>query len=205
MVHRQRFKRHTHRSGGFASPFVSTKQPVIEEVLQTLRWVDCKATPYQYNGFDFFFMSRPTINSLSSSSVMVDLGSGDGAFVLEAARRVGCRCIGIELDEALVKEARRSAEWRGVADLVAFHAMDMFAVFNDLDLECQADVLYHYQLPAALHQLEPHILRWLTVAGGSRSRTECCITWPLSDALADRLDPPDPAVHARRGYYVYRN
>ena len=166
-------------------------------------------------------MSRPTINSLSSSSVVMDLGSGDGAFVLEAARRVGCRCIGIELDESLVMEARRSAERRGVADLVAFHAMDMFAVFNDLDLDldrrqddgaglalaeqADVDVLYLYQLPAALHQLEPHILRWLTGAGGSRSRTVCCITWPLSDALADRLDPPDPAIHARRGYYVYRN
>ena len=96
--------------------------------------------------------------------------------------------------------------------------MDMFAVFNDLDLDrrqddgaglalaeqADVDVLYLYQLPAALQQLVPNILRWLTVAGGSRSRTVCCITWPLSDALADRLDPPDPAVHARRGFYLYR-
>lgn len=64
-----------------------------------------------------------------SSSVVMGLGSGDGAFVIEAARRVGCRCLGIKLDEALVAEARRSAERAGVGGLVAFHATDMFAVW----------------------------------------------------------------------------
>lgn len=142
----------------------------------------------------------------------MDLGAGAGAFVIETARRVGCRCLGIELDEALVAEARRSAERVGVAALVAFYARDMFAVFGaggdcaeGAGSASQADVLYLYQLPAALKQLEPHIVEWLAVGGTRTRRTVCCVTWPLSDALAGHLDPPDPAVHARRGFYVYRN
>lgn len=142
----------------------------------------------------------------------MDLGAGDGAVLIDLARRVGCRGLGIELDEALVATARRSAEDEGVAALVSFYAMDMFAVFADDENSdesavsaSQATVLYLYQLPQALRQLEPHLGAWL--AGGAQSsRTVCCVTWPLSDALAaEYLDPPDATVHARRGFYLYQS
>lgn len=47
---------------------------------------------------------------LSEDSVMVDLGSGDGRLVFEAAERYGCASIGVELDQSLVEYARQKAE-----------------------------------------------------------------------------------------------
>lgn len=144
-------------------------------------------------------------NSLSPASVVLDLGAGDGAVLIDLARRVGCTCIGIELDDALVATARRATEEQGVAALVSFHAMDMFAIFADESAlsASQATVLYLYQLPQALRKLEPHLSTWLA-AGAESTRTVCCVTWPLSDAFVGYLDPPDPTVHARRGFYLYR-
>lgn len=170
----------------------------------------------------------------------MDLGAGDGAFLIEAARRAGCRGCGIELDAGLVATARQAAQAQGVADRVSFYAVDMFAVFGSsgstgavgdplvMVSVAAVDVLYLYQLPAALRELEPHLAAWLAggqkqqqqqhrspplPGGGKReeravsssTRTVCCVTWPLSEALAAAyLDPPDPAAHAQRGFYIYR-
>lgn len=163
----------------------------------------------------------------------MDLGAGDGAFLIEAARRAGCRGCGIELDAGLVATARQAAQAQGVADRVSFNAVDMFAVFGSTGAVgdplamvsvAAVDVLYLYQLPAALRELEQHLAAWLAggqqlpsppLPGGAKkeeravsssTRTVCCVTWPLSEALgAAYLDPPDPAVHAQRGFYIYRS
>jgi SAM-dependent methyltransferase len=58
--------------------------------------------------------------------VVYDLGSGDGRIVIEAARTVGARGVGIERDPALVERARARARAAGVADRVRFVQGDMF-------------------------------------------------------------------------------
>ncbi len=143
----------------------------------------------------------------------MDLGAGDGAFLVQAAQRTGCRGIGIELDAALVARGRAAAEARGVAGLVTMVQNDMFAAFGSDDEagspgRSAPDVIYLYQLPAALRQLEPHLYAWLHgpwEEAGLCRRTVCSVTWPLaSEAWADYLDPPDASTHAQRGFYVYR-
>jgi len=57
---------------------------------------------------------------------VIDLGSGDGRIVIEAAKR-GARGLGVDLDPALVKLATRNAREAGVADRARFEVKDIFA------------------------------------------------------------------------------
>lgn len=41
---------------------------------------------------------------------MYDVGCGDGRILCAAAEQYGCRCVGIELDHALVLQARALAQ-----------------------------------------------------------------------------------------------
>jgi hypothetical protein len=52
--------------------------------------------------------------------VLYDIGSGDGAIVIRAAKRFGVKAVGIEIDGDLVASSRRRAEKEGVGHLVEF-------------------------------------------------------------------------------------
>ena len=58
--------------------------------------------------------------------VVYDLGSGDGRIVIAAAREVGARGVGIEINPQRVAEARRKAAEAGVAGRVEFRIGDVF-------------------------------------------------------------------------------
>ena len=53
---------------------------------------------------------------LDSSSVLWDLGCGDGRVLHEAAARYGCRCVGVEIDKVCLEASEKRAEALG--DLV---------------------------------------------------------------------------------------
>jgi cyclopropane fatty-acyl-phospholipid synthase-like methyltransferase len=63
---------------------------------------------------------------VAPGDVVYDLGSGDGRIPIAAARRYGVRAVGIELDRALVEQARCRASEAGVAHLVEFRQQDIF-------------------------------------------------------------------------------
>ena len=65
--------------------------------------------------------------AVGADDVVYDLGAGDGRIVIAAARWRGARGVGIEIDPALVQQARRDATRAGVADRVRFEAGDLFA------------------------------------------------------------------------------
>src|SRR3954463_6000238 len=54
-----------------------------------------------------------------AGDTVVDLGSGDGRIVIEAAKR-GARGLGVDLDPSLVKLATRNAEHAGVRERARF-------------------------------------------------------------------------------------
>jgi predicted RNA methylase len=56
---------------------------------------------------------------------VIDLGSGDGRILIEAAKR-GATGFGVDLDRNLVKLATENAVKAGVADKVQFRVMDLF-------------------------------------------------------------------------------
>jgi SAM-dependent methyltransferase len=83
---------------------------------------------------------------------VIDLGSGDGRIVIEAAKR-GARGLGVDLDPALVKLATRKAQEAGLADRARFEVKDIFA--TDL---APASVITMYLLPDFNVKLKDRLL-----------------------------------------------
>ena len=83
---------------------------------------------------------------------VIDLGSGDGRIVIEAAKR-GASGMGVDLDAELVKLATENARRAGVGEQVAFRQMDLF----DADLS-PASVVTMYLLPEFNAKLLPRLL-----------------------------------------------
>ena len=90
--------------------------------------------------------------SVTSDDVVYDLGSGDGRIVITAARAFGARGVGIDIDPALVEQARRNAAAAGVADRVTFRVED--AMTADVS---NATVVTLYLLAASNVRLRPHL------------------------------------------------
>jgi SAM-dependent methyltransferase len=84
---------------------------------------------------------------------VIDLGSGDGRIIIEAARR-GASGLGVDLDGELVKLATDNARKAGVAGKVEFRRMDLF----DVDL-APASVVAFYLLPNFNEKLLPRLLQ----------------------------------------------
>lgn len=86
------------------------------------------------------------------ADLVVDLGSGDGRLVIEAARRHGARGRGVERQISLVEKAREAAAAANLAARVRFDAGDIF----DADLR-EATVVTLYLLPGLLLDLAPRL------------------------------------------------
>jgi hypothetical protein len=92
------------------------------------------------------------IAKVGPDDFVIDLGSGDGRIVITAAKKYGARGFGVELDGALVSDARREAERQGVKDRAQFLAQNLF--ITDID---RATVLTMYLFPRLNIQLVPRI------------------------------------------------
>ena len=82
------------------APYVSTPQPVVEEMLRLAQ-------------------VGPTDN-------VYDLGCGDGRFIITAAEKFGARGVGIDLDPKRLAEAVSGARRAGVTGRVSFREEDLF-------------------------------------------------------------------------------
>ena len=83
------------------------------------------------------------------------LGSGDGRIVIAAAKKHGARGFGVEIDGALVSDARREAERQGVAGRAEFRAQPVHHRHR------RATVLTMYLFPAVNMQLRPRLFAQL--------------------------------------------
>jgi len=84
---------------------------------------------------------------------VVDLGSGDGRILIAAAKKYGARGFGVEIDGALVNDARREAGRQGVAGLVEFREENLF--ITDIS---RATVLTLYLSSALMAGLRPRVI-----------------------------------------------
>ena len=88
----------------------------------------------QVRGLDIHYVPTPpavvdamlSLARVTATDVVYDLGSGDGRIPIEAATRHGAEGIGVALDPALVKRARKGAEDAGVEKRVHFSRADIF-------------------------------------------------------------------------------
>jgi hypothetical protein len=92
------------------------------------------------------------IAKVGPDDFLIDLGSGDGRIVITAAKKYGARGFGVELDGALVSDARREAERQGVKDRAQFLAENLF--ITDIG---RATVVTVYLFPRLNIQLVPRI------------------------------------------------
>jgi SAM-dependent methyltransferase len=87
---------------------------------------------------------------------LIDLGSGDGRIVIEAAKRAGARGLGVDIDPRLVRLARDNAKRAGVESLAKFEVRDLF----ETDLR-EASIVTMYLLPEVNRKLVPRLLEQL--------------------------------------------
>jgi SAM-dependent methyltransferase len=83
---------------------------------------------------------------------LVDLGSGDGRIVIEAAKR-GATGFGVDIDPRLVNLARENAKRAGVESRATFEVKDLF----ETDLR-GVNVVTMYLLPEVNKQLLPRLI-----------------------------------------------
>ncbi len=89
---------------------------------------------------------------VTSSDIVVDLGSGDGRMVIAAAKR-GATARGIEYNPGMIAIAKANAVREGVSDKVVFQQADIFA--SDFS---NADVVTLFLLPEMYDRLRPILL-----------------------------------------------
>lgn len=93
---------------------------------------------------------------VTPADLIYDLGSGDGAIIVRAAKKFGVRGIGIEINGDLVRKAQANASKEKVEDLVEFRVQDALTV----DVS-QATVVTLYMLPGFNAKLRPILDRQL--------------------------------------------
>jgi precorrin-6B methylase 2 len=91
--------------------------------------------------------------AVTENDVVYDLGCGDGRIVIAAAKRFGCRAIGVDIDPLRIQESRDNARRANVGDRVRFHCQSFF----DTDFS-DASVVFLYLLPAINCKLRPRLL-----------------------------------------------
>jgi SAM-dependent methyltransferase len=125
------------------------------------------------------------MGEVGKGDTVIDLGSGDGRIVIEAAKR-GARGVGVDLDPDLVALANENARRAGVGEKAKFIVQDIF----DTDLS-QATVVTMYLLPEFNLKLLPRLLK---LKPGTRivSHDGEIGDWPADEKLEMRA--PEKAV-----------
>lgn len=126
------------------------------------------------------------IANVGPADHVIDLGSGDGRIVINAARRFGASGLGVEIDPDLVQRSRKAAADAGVAQRVEFRIQDLFQ--TDLS---RATVITMYLLPEFNLRLRPSVL---ALKPGTRIVSH---DWDMGDWKPDQttvLPVPDKPV-----------
>jgi ubiquinone/menaquinone biosynthesis C-methylase UbiE len=138
----------------------------------------------------------PQLLALRSDSFVLELGCGSGGYALHLAEKVGCRLIGLDINEPGVRNANQLALARGLASQVRFERCDASKNLpfddNTFDAVFSNDVLCH--LPGRADVLV-EMFRVLK-PGGRMS---------FSDALVigGMVSHEEIATRSSIGFYVY--
>jgi hypothetical protein len=84
--------------------------------------------------------------------LLYDLGCGDGRIVVTAAKKIGCRAVGFDIDPKRIKESLDNVARNKVGHLVSIEQKDIFT----LDLS-KANVITLYLLPSLNVRLIPQL------------------------------------------------
>lgn len=124
------------------------------------------------------------LGRVGADDVVYDLGSGDGRIPIAAARYLGARGTGFEIDSALIRQSWSNAAAAGVEDRVSFVNRDLFTA----DLR-PASVVTLYLSPEFNRELRPRLLSVLRPG-----------TRVVSHAFHMGDWVPDSVVHVGEGF-----
>jgi len=109
---------------------------------------------------------------VNENDILYDLGCGDGRIVITAAKEIGCRGVGIDIDPVRIEESKENAKKAGVEDKVEFLLMDLF----EADLS-QATVVTLYLLSKVNLRLRPKLFSELRAGARVVSHDFSMGTW----------------------------
>jgi ribosomal protein L11 methylase PrmA len=92
------------------------------------------------------------VAKVTKDDVVYDLGCGDARIPVTAAKKLGCRAFGYDIDPKRIKESLENVEKNGVGNLVTIEQKDIFT----LDLS-NANVVTLYLLPSLNVKLIPQL------------------------------------------------
>ncbi len=121
--------------------------------------------------------------AVGQNDFLIDLGSGDGRIVITAAKDLGARGFGVDLNQGLVELSRQYAKEKGVAHRVSFDVKDLFK--TDLT---EADVVTVYLHPEVNLKLRPKL--WSELRPGTRVVSH---DYPMGDWRPDQVVTVDIA------------
>ena len=144
---------------------------------QAARWLSCvflavallaPAAQAQDGRGDVVYVPTPQVvvdemlrmAKVGANDYLIDLGSGDGRIIITAAKKLGARGFGVDLDTYLLKIANATAQKEGIADRARFIEQNLF----ETDLS-PATVITTYLLPEMNQRLRPKLL---TLKPGTR-------------------------------------
>lgn len=135
-----------------------------------------------------------TLAAVKISDVVYDLGCGDGRIVIAAAREFGARGVGVDINPALVEEARRNAALAQVEHLVTFRVED--ALTTDVS---DATVVTLYLLASQNVALRPALMKQLRPGARVVSHN-----FAMGDWQPDVVDTFTSADRQTRTLYMWR-
>ena len=153
------------------TPALGQHTPTLGQEGKDVEWVP---TP------DALVETMLAMAQVTPEDFVVDLGSGDGRTVIEAAR-LGARALGVEYDAGLVALSRERAAAADVGERARFVHADLFEV----DL-AGATVVTLFLLPDLNLELRPRLLQ---LPAGTRVVSN---TWDMGEWAADESVVLDP-------------
>jgi predicted RNA methylase len=93
---------------------------------------------------------------VGNKDVIYDLGSGDGALLITAAKEFGARAVGVEIDPLRVWISKLAVLFQGQRGKIKIIRKNFF----DADIS-DATVVFMYLVPKALSRLKPKLLKEL--------------------------------------------
>ncbi|KAL7534725.1 hypothetical protein ACHAWF_004934 [Thalassiosira exigua] len=101
---------------------------------------------------------------LRRDSFLVDLGCGDGRWLLAAHGLARCRCLGVDVDEGRLDAARESIAEAGAQELVEVRGQDVFEFARESEDIGNADAIVLYLFREAMTEmgtlLRRRLLSW---------------------------------------------
>jgi SAM-dependent methyltransferase len=138
----------------------------------------------------------PQLLGLARDSYVLEVGCGSGRYALRLAEQIGCRILGLDVNESGIRNANQLAQAAGLGSLASFQQVDASKnlLFDEetFDAAFSNDVLCH--LPGRLSVLA-EIFRVLKPAGRVL----------FSDALviAGMISAEEIAARSSIGFYEY--